>query len=95
MKMTRIASIIEEGRVGGPQVRMIEEAAALNGRAETVIIMPTENSEEFRTRCEAAGVAYRAVPLSRLGKGWRVGLRYLLFCVRGERDGRSEGRNAR
>ena len=36
----KIANIIEEGKVGGPQVRMVRVAAALSGQADTTIIMP-------------------------------------------------------
>lgn len=44
----RIANIVEEGKVGGPQVRIVMVAYALKERVETTVIMPVENSEVFR-----------------------------------------------
>jgi glycosyltransferase involved in cell wall biosynthesis len=75
----RIANVIEEGKLGGPQVRMVRVAAALRGRAETVIIMPRANSGPFREMCAANGLPYRALPLTRITKEWRAALAYVLF----------------
>ena len=75
----RIANIIEEGKLGGPQVRMVRVAAALEGRAETLIVMPRANSGPFREMCEAHGVPYRAVPLTRITREWRAALAYLVL----------------
>jgi len=75
----RIANVIEEGKLAGPQVRMVRVAAALRPRAETLIVMPRANSGPFREMCEAHGVPYRALPLTRITKEWRAALAYLLF----------------
>lgn len=75
----RIANVIEEGKLGGPQVRMVRVAAALGDRAETLIVMPRANSGPFREMCEAYGVLYRALPLSRITKEWRAALAYVFF----------------
>ena len=75
----RIANVIEEGKLGGPQVRMVRVAAALGDRAETLIVMPRANSAPFREMCEAHGVPYRVLPLTRITKEWRAALAYLLF----------------
>jgi glycosyltransferase involved in cell wall biosynthesis len=75
----RIANVIEEGKLGGPQVRMVRVTAALADRAETLIVMPRANSGPFREMCESRGVSYRAVPLTRITKEWRAALAYLLF----------------
>ena len=48
----KIANIIEEGRLGGPQIRMASIAASLKGKAETVIVMPKKNSLIFQEFCE-------------------------------------------
>jgi len=77
----RVANIIEEGKLGGPQVRMAMVAAALDGRVDTTVVMPAENSDVFRQRCDALGVAYEILPISRITKEWRVALRYVLFSV--------------
>lgn len=75
----RIANVIEEGKLGGPQVRMVRVAAALADRVETLIIMPRANSNPFREMCKANGVPYRAIPLTRITKEWHAALAYLLF----------------
>lgn len=74
-----VANVIEEGKLGGPQVRMVRVAAALQGRAETLIVMPRANSGPFREMCAAHGVPYRALPLTRITKEWRTALAYVLF----------------
>jgi glycosyltransferase involved in cell wall biosynthesis len=75
----KIANIIEEGKVGGPQVRMVRVAAALSGRADTTIIMPRENAGPFQALCEENNLAYIALPISRITKEWRVALRYVFL----------------
>jgi glycosyltransferase involved in cell wall biosynthesis len=77
----RIANVIEEGKLGGPQVRIAMVAHALKERAQTTVIMPMENSEQFRQRCDALGVVYETLPLSRITREWRAALRYVLFSI--------------
>lgn len=77
--MIRVANVIEEGKLGGPQVRMSRVAAALAGRADTLIVMPKGNSKAFREMCDEYGVPYRVVPLTRITKEWRAALAYLVF----------------
>ncbi len=80
-KPVRVANIIEEGKLGGPQTRIVMAAASLRERVETTVIMPVENSEAFRQQCDAAGVAYETLSITRITREWRVALRYLLFSV--------------
>lgn len=75
----RVANVIEEGKLGGPQVRMVRVAAALGDRAETLIVMPRANSDPFREMCAAHCVPYRVLPLTRITKEWRAALAYVLF----------------
>ncbi|WP_018718419.1 glycosyltransferase [Arhodomonas aquaeolei] len=74
-----VVNVIEEGKLGGPQVRMVRVAEALDERAQTLIVMPRANSGPFREMCESRGVPYRALPLTRITKDWRAALGYLLF----------------
>lgn len=53
----RIANIIEEGKLGGPQGRISAVAAALRGQGDSTVIMPAENSEAIQQRCDALGVS--------------------------------------
>ena len=59
----RVANINEEGRLGGPQMRMALVASALgksefNKKIDTTFIFPKEDSKEFRERCDAIGIKY-------------------------------------
>ena len=40
----RVVNIIEEGRLGGPQLRGAMIASALNQKIDTTIIFPKKNS---------------------------------------------------
>ncbi len=75
----RVANIIEEGRLGGPQVRIANVARALQPEIETTVILPRKNSEHFRSMLEGYKVPYRAFPLSRITREPGVALCYLLF----------------
>ena len=75
----RVANIIEEGKLGGPQNRIMMIAAALDDSIETTVIMPRLNSEQFQTQCKARGIRYYAMFLTRITKEWKVALGYLLF----------------
>lgn len=77
----RIANVIEEGKLGGPQVRIVRVATALRNHAETVIIMPCTNSVSFRELSNAHSITYRTMPLTRITKEWRIALGYLLLSV--------------
>ena len=77
--MIRIANVIEEGKLGGPQLRMVRIAAALRSQAETLIVMPQANSESFRVLCDENSVPWRALSLTRITKEWRVALAYCFF----------------
>jgi glycosyltransferase involved in cell wall biosynthesis len=75
----RIANVIEEGKLVGPQVRICTVASSLKGRVVTVVVMPKQNSQAFRQLCEVLDVPYLALPLSRITKEWLVAVRYVLF----------------
>ena len=76
-KLLSVADIIEEAKVGGPQIRLLQVAAYLNREIRTVVIMPEENSAEFQQRCKELGVPFQTVSLSRITKDWRQAFRYL------------------
>ena len=75
----RVANIIEEGKLGGPQVRIALVAASLKDDVATTVIMPEDNSVPFRKRCDELQVSYKVLALSRITKEWRVALRYVVF----------------
>ena len=75
----KIANVIEEGKLGGPQVRMVRVAEAMSDRAETLIVMPRANSGPFREICEAHNVRYCTLSLTRITKEWGAALAFVLF----------------
>ena len=75
----RVANITEEGKLGGPQVRIAQVANSLHGQVETIVVMPDENSGTYRKLCEELGIRYKTFWMSRVTKEWSVALRYFLF----------------
>ena len=73
-----VANIIEEGKIGGPQVRIIQVAKFLEKNVKTVVIMP-QDSNEFQQCCQSLGVPFQALPLSRITKELRPALHYILY----------------
>lgn len=72
-----VANLVEEGKLGGPQVRMVRVAAALSDNFKTVILMPEKNSSLFRGMCEGSGVEYVLLPINTLRKD---ALSLLVYC---------------
>lgn len=82
MKNIRVANIIEEGRLGGPQVRISEVASLLQERYNNIytkVILPIFLSENFQEKLNAQKIPFKPIPLHRLGKGWKIILKYLMW----------------
>jgi glycosyltransferase involved in cell wall biosynthesis len=78
----RVANVIEDGRIAGPQIRMAEVAKHLVLRGvRTVLIMPELDSGLFKERAEAAGVAYRTFHLHRPVRDSAGLIRYVLTIL--------------
>lgn len=77
--MLRVANIIEEAKLGGPQVRIANVAYALRDKVETTVIIPRENSEHFRNKLDDYKIQYKVFNLSRVTKEFKVAFRYLFF----------------
>ena len=79
--MIRVANIIEEGKIGGPQIRIVNMANAMAGNVDTTVIMPEHNSATFQKICNDNNVKYKAFPLTRLTREKLVAVRYIIFSV--------------
>ncbi len=77
--MLHIANIIEEGKLGGPQVYMMLLAQGLIGQAMITTVIPEENSEAFQNQCRNRGLILKITPLTRITKELKPALRYLLL----------------
>lgn len=76
----RVANIIEDGRLAGPQIRIANVAAALRGVVETTVVTSSRNSSPFQALCNALAIKYELLPLTRITKKDRVeALRYVLY----------------
>jgi glycosyltransferase involved in cell wall biosynthesis len=74
-----VAYILEEGRLGGPQIYIHRLNKALHRSVKAIIIIPDEDSEEFQQLCEKSGIQYKTFWMSRITKEWKVALRYIIF----------------
>jgi glycosyltransferase involved in cell wall biosynthesis len=76
--MPKVVNIIEDARLGGPQVRIAEVAKRLkDSEYETTVIIPKKDNERFKTRLEEYGVKYKELSLHRLTKEQN----YLIFFL--------------
>jgi len=75
----RIANIIEDGRLAGPQLRILAVAKALKEyKIDTTVIHPKYNASTFSERLDAAGIHHVDLPLRTLSKGLFRVLNYVL-----------------
>ena len=78
--MLRVANIIEDGRLAGPQLRILAVAYELYKRGiETTVVFPDVDSEAFASRLDKSGIRSVALPLRRLSRGWWKGIRYAIY----------------
>ena len=76
----RVANIIEEGRLGGPQIRIAEVAKRLKEHGvETTVIYPKYQSDLFKQKLDTYGIRNIRLPLHRLTKDKKHLLAYFLF----------------
>lgn len=72
-RILRVANLIEEGRWGGPQKRITLVSSALKAHdIETVVLLPQQDSDFFQQELSKAEVPWKALPLHRLGSGWKT-----------------------
>jgi len=75
----RVANVLEEGRFGGPHRRIASVAGALGAEGvETIVVVPTRDSEVLRRHLAESGIPFRTVDLTRLTRHLPTLGRYLL-----------------
>lgn len=78
----KIANIIEEGRLGGPQIRIAEVAKQLNDiNIETTVILPKYQSEAFKQKLNDYNIKTVCLPIHRLTKERKHLLKYILYFI--------------
>jgi len=67
-KKIKVANILEEARVGGPQIRLLLLAKALRNKVNVTAILPKKNSSNFIKKCKKFNVNYILSNLSNLSR---------------------------
>tara|TARA_B110000858_G_C17800699_1_gene475075 strand:- start:1171 stop:2319 length:1149 start_codon:yes stop_codon:yes gene_type:complete len=75
----RIANVIEESRIGGPQIRNLQVAKALKGNIDITLVFPRKNSKVLKRQCNLLGVKYLSLSLTTIKKGLIGILLYVFF----------------
>ena len=75
----RVANIIEDGRLAGPQKRILMVASALSKKIETNVIFPKKNSEEFRLNCHESGIKYLPLSLTTMSNNLYSIIKYIVL----------------
>ena len=65
----RVANVVEEARLGGPQIRNLKVAKALKGEIDVTLIFPKENSRALKRQCNLLGVKYLSLSLTTIKRG--------------------------
>ena len=76
----RVANIIEEGRIGGPQIRNLMLASALKKKnVEITLIFPKENKKDLKKQCDLLNVKYLSLSLRTIKRSFLGFIIYLFL----------------
>lgn len=64
----KVANIIEDGRIGGPQIRIVKVANALRTFCDYTVVIPKKENTKFVTLLNEKSVKFKEMPLHRLSK---------------------------
>ena len=78
-KKIKIANIIEDARLAGPQIRIIRVAPAIKNTINTTIVMPKKNSRELQKKCKKLNIKYLSLSLTTLNKNLKTIFKYLIY----------------
>ena len=73
----RVANVIEEAKLGGPQVRIARLSE--HDDVETTVVMPNNNSEDFRHLLKQKNIKFHTLYLTRITKEPLAATQYILF----------------
>lgn len=77
----KVANIIEEARIGGPQIRILNVAAAITPEIKTTVILPKDNSKEFIKKLKYYTIHYKIFKITRITKELKVAIRFIIFSI--------------
>ncbi|RUT75289.1 glycosyltransferase [Marinobacter sp. NP-6] len=76
----KIVSVLEEGKLGGPQIYLINlVVGGVEFSDDNLFLIPRDNSNNFQEKLKQKGIRFRLLPLTRITKEKLVALRYILF----------------
>lgn len=76
----KVLSILEEGKLGGPQIYLVNLVNGYdeNDRIENIFVIPIQNSQRFKDLLDHRSIEYLRLPMTRITKEVSVALRYIL-----------------
>ena len=77
--MIRVVNIIEEAKLGGPQIRIASVANSLKGQVDTTVVFPSQNADQFRAKLDEYKIPYKIFNLSRITRELKIALSYIFF----------------
>lgn len=78
MNKTKVLYLVEEPKLGGPQVQMARVAAALSGSVDVKLLIPDGDNALFCQLCDDLGLDYDIVQVSGLTREARPLTRYFI-----------------
>ena len=75
----KVINIIEEGRLGGPQVRIANVAEKLKPNIETLVVIPEKDSMSFQKKLLDGKVDYLKVKITKITKSKAELFKYFFF----------------
>lgn len=81
MPQSSVINIIEEGRFGGPQNRILRVAKQLSPNWKTLVVFPKDNSEDFARLLDKNTVLYKALPIHKITKNFKALLFYVINFI--------------
>ncbi len=79
--MYKIAIIIEDGKVAGPQVYIHHISCAMKDTIDTTVICPKENSKAFQDKLNSCNIPFKTFHISCITKEIPVALRYIFYSI--------------
>lgn len=76
-----VINIIEEGRLGGPQNRILRVAKKLSPNWKTLVVFPKDNSEVFAQFLDESSVLHKALPIYKITKNFKGLLLYVINFI--------------
>ena len=77
--MFKVADIIEEAQIGGPQIRMISFAKELKDKVQTTLLIPKINNSYLIDFCKKNDLRVIELPINKISKNKLLILNYFIF----------------